>query len=459
MGNKLSLIILIFVFSQANLQAKSAHENRPFAGNKVVLSQPNVSGLRKSGGSQVTREEKLVVIVNNNCVFAGQMGRFTQEAISPLDTMSEINEQAYAWQPSRDYLVSELEDAVNRDPCVVGLTEDKPVRLVGEFTSDPLTEHQPHLQTVRADQANTLFWGSSFAINQEVKIAIVDSGIDYTHPDLVAQMWTNGSGFHGRDVYNNDDNPMDDNGHGTHVAGLAAAKSNNNTGVSGIMGDRVKLIAVKAMDEDGNGSITSVVNGIQYAVAQGAHVINLSLGGDGESAAIENALLNAVSAGSVVLIAAGNDGERITSSNFKFPIGYAASIDGVIGIGSINTAGEGRSSFSNYSETFVEIAAPGSKDAKDGLGSTYLSGDYALAYGTSMATPVAAGAAGLLIGMLQTHGQSFTPASIEEIMLRSAKKFSEQKQIFKDGNHLDLYLLSLYIQNNFLFNGSSGLEE
>jgi subtilisin family serine protease len=178
-----------------------------------------------------------------------------------------------------------------------------------------------------------------------------------------------------------DYSPDDGNGHGTHVAGTAAAETNNGTGGAGTC-PNCRIMPVRVLDNNGSGSLSNVANGIAWASDNGAQVINLSLGGPG-STALQDAVNYAWNRGSFLACAAGNDG---TSSTTNARPGAYTNCFAVAS----TTSSDSRSSFSNYG-TWVEAAAPGSS-----IYSTWLGSSYNTISGTSMATPHVAGVAGLL---------------------------------------------------------------
>jgi subtilisin family serine protease len=142
-----------------------------------------------------------------------------------------------------------------------------------------------------------------------VIVAVIDTGVDYNHEDISGNVDTTV----GYDFINNDDDPMDDNGHGTHVAGTIAAIENNSKGIAGVAPE-ANIMAIKALDQDGVGSYDNIASGINYATNNGAEVINLSLGGIIPANILKNALTNAYANGVVVLASAGNDGRDIKQS-------------------------------------------------------------------------------------------------------------------------------------------------
>lgn len=224
-------------------------------------------------------------------------------------------------------------------------------------------------QKVSAQSAWDITRGSS-----STKIAILDTGVDYNHPDLAGKV------IKGYDYVDNDWDPMDRHDHGTHAAGIAAAQTNNARGIAG-MAPSVSIYAVRVLDANGSGSLDDIANGIYHAVDSGAKVVSLSLGGPSGSTSLQNAVNYAVSKGSVVVVAAGNENTSAPS--------YPAYYSGAIAVAATDR-NDNRASFSNYG-SWVDVAAPGVD-----IASTVRNGGYAYMSGTSMACPLVAGIAGLL---------------------------------------------------------------
>jgi hypothetical protein len=258
-----------------------------------------------------------------------------------------------------------------------------------------------------------------------VVVAVIDTGVDWDHPDLVNNHWTNtsesscsngvdddgngfiddchGFDFVGEDIYfpNPDNDPTDQYGHGTHVAGTIAAEDNN-IGVLGVA-PNAKLMALKVLDDEGRGTSASVIAGIDYARINKADIINLSLGGPGNDPLMKDAVDNATDDGILVVAAAGNSENPL----------YPASYPNAFSVGAIDKAGN-RASFSNTGPN-LDIMAPGVD-----IISTYpvdLDGfEYAINSGTSMATPHIAGLAALYL----EKNPSATPSEIRNAITGSA---------------------------------------
>ncbi|MFC4556868.1 S8 family peptidase [Virgibacillus kekensis] len=241
--------------------------------------------------------------------------------------------------------------------------------------------------------------------NSGQEIAVLDTGVDYRHEDL------NDKTILGYDFVQNDYQPMDRNGHGTHVAGTAAAETNNAIGVAG-MAPNTSILAVRVLDARGSGSLADIADGIIYAADYGAEVINLSLGCDCDTQTLENAVNYAWNNGSVVVAAAGNDG---VSTTFE-----PASYDNVIAVGAVDSNNQ-IASFSNYGP-WVDVMAPGVD-----IASTYLRDGYVYMSGTSMASPHVAGLAGLLAG------QGRSNAEIRSAIENTADYLSGAGYYFEDG--------------------------
>jgi large repetitive protein len=244
-----------------------------------------------------------------------------------------------------------------------------------------------------------------FTGNPNTVVAVIDTGIQRSHPDLAANIWTNpgeiaGNGIdddsngyvddvNGWDFANNDNDSTDDNGHGTHCAGTIGGVGNNGVGVVGVNW-RVKLVGLKFLAANGSGSTSRAIMAVDYCRRNGIKISNNSWGGGGYSQALYDSINTARTAiGHLFVAAAGNAGTNNDTTPF-YPASYT--LDNVISVASIDRT-DVRSNFSNYGLTSVDLGAPGSS-----IFSTYPGSAYATMSGTSMATPHVAGAVALLWG-------------------------------------------------------------
>lgn len=251
--------------------------------------------------------------------------------------------------------------------------------------------------TVDADIDALEAWQTTTG-SEEIVVGDIDTGIDYLHPDLLGNIWTNpneiadngidddNNGYiddvRGWDFVNNDNDPIDDNNHGTHTSGTIGAKGNNGIGVAGVCWD-VKLMPLKFLNAGGSGSTDNAIKAIQYAAMFGVRITSNSWGGGNKSRALEDAIRNS---GALFVAAAGNSG----SSTKMYPAGY--SLDNIISVAATDH-NDALALFSNYSTTWVDLAAPGVS-----ILSTVRNDEYRYFNGTSMAAPHVAGVTALVLG-------------------------------------------------------------
>jgi hypothetical protein len=260
---------------------------------------------------------------------------------------------------------------------------------------------------------------------EAVIVAVIDTGIDYTHEDLAANLWRNpgeiagngidddGDGYvddvYGINAITGSGDPMDDHNHGTHVAGTIGAAGNNGVGVAGVCWN-VKLMALKFIGSDGVGYTEDAIRCIEYAVAHGARVLNNSWGGGPYEQPLKDAIDAAGAAGVLFIAAAGNNYSNNNDEFPQYPASYAS--DNIISVLSVTAHGE-MSVSSNFGETTVDLAAPGF-----GILSCKRGGGYILMSGTSMATPHVSGACALLWSL----NSGYTDQQIKDVLISTSDK-------------------------------------
>ncbi len=358
-----------------------------------------------------------------------------KDSTKTLDLINELKNNSNVVYAEPDYIYSVVDDkpespAMTEKEAEQWISDHKPQSTNNPKPSnvqtvtpnDPLYSQQWGIPATQVDAV----WDSTTGDTSQI-IAILDTGVDWKHPDLKDNIWLNPNprttpdadgvvnDIRGWDYINNDNDPSDDNSHGTHVAGIAAAEGNNGIGIAGVDW-HAKIMAIKVFQSDGRGDAATITKGIIYAATHGATVINMSFGSYAESLTMEAALENAY-ASCVLVAAAGNDNISI---NALFGPFYPASLSYVLGVQAtqqfINNGlgfkhGTYLTDFSNfdddgpvysqYSDLLnYEIIAPG-----DGIISTIPNGNYRVFSGTSMATPLVSGCAALYRQLYQGQSQ------------------------------------------------------
>lgn len=257
--------------------------------------------------------------------------------------------------------------------------------------------------------------------NRNIKIAVIDTGVDYSHPDLIENMWKNqaelngeegvdddGNGYiddiNGWDFVSSDNDPMDGNGHGTHCAGVIAA-SHNNIGIRGLMRE-AQIIPLKFLADNGSGTLEGAIKAISYATNIGVQIMSNSWGGGGFSQALYDVIEEAQNEGILFVAAAGNsrnDNDKWAS----YPATY--DLDNIISVGASDGKGN-KARFSNYGKTTVDLFAPGVD-----IYSTYKNKSYKKLSGTSMATPIVSG----ILGLMMSQNQSLNFLELKEKIMDS----------------------------------------
>jgi subtilisin family serine protease len=312
-------------------------------------------------------------------------------------------------------------------------------------TNDPLLSQQPSLQDGAGISVSSA-WDVTTGVRSAL-VAIIDSGADLNHSDLRESIWRNGkekarngrdddgNGYvddvYGYDFINKDGTPQDDNGHGTHVAGIVAAVGNNSNGIAGVAWSS-KVVVVKALNNEGEGRVSTVIKAIDYVTdlkARGVPiaVMNLSLGGKVDSPALYRAVERARNHDIVLVAAAGNSG----SDNDSLPL-YPANfpLDSVVSVAATGLDGA-LSSFSNFGANSVHLGAPGSavlSTAWRGLGF-----EYRLLSGTSMASPHVAG----VLALVAAANPALSFLQARNVMLGATRSMTKLQGVTRTGGIVD----------------------
>jgi subtilisin family serine protease len=286
--------------------------------------------------------------------------------------------------------------------------------------SDPLLSDQWALAEPQAVGAQVAWTQSA---GDGVIVAVLDSGVQLDHPDLKGNLWTNprelpngkdddNNGYvddvFGANMFTSDGNVIDDEGHGTHVAGIVAAQAGNNVGGSGIA-PKARIMAVKVLDSNRSGNSTVLARGIKYAVDMGAKILNVSINGDSTTPDLTDALHYATAKGATVVASAGNNSRNIDTTP-----SYPASSEepSVLSVSASDPNG-GLLGFANRGLTSVDLAAPGEAILSTARGSGYENRS-----GTSMAAPFVAGA----LALLQAARPDMSQPELRGVLLATAPK-------------------------------------
>ncbi len=336
-----------------------------------------------------------------------------------------------------------------------------PMDAIAMLKSNPSIDYiEPNYMYYRQATPNdpmfSQLWGMNQAANNDIdapeawdiytgdpnyRIAVIDTGIDFNHPDLQGNIWVNpgeiandgidndGNGYIddvsgwdftgtglGTKFVNGDNNPQDGDGHGTHVSGTIAGKGNNGIGVAGVVWG-AKIVPLKFLDDTGGGSTANAILAVDYCRINGIKLSNNSWGGGGSSTALRNAISNAGAADHLFVAAAGNSSLNIDGLIKSYPASY--NLANQINVAATTATG-GLASFSNYGRTSVHVGAPGNAIVSTYSTSITGSTGYASLSGTSMAAPHVTGVAALLRGRMP----GWTVAQVKSAILSTVKPLS-----------------------------------
>ena len=327
-----------------------------------------------------------------------------------------------------------VENCLANDSHVASFEEDAVRQFDTTVSNDPQIGNLWGMTKIDAQDA----WGISTG-SKSVVVAVIDTGVDYTHPDLAANIWTNPNagedGFvgdvHGYNFVANTGDCMDDNGHGTHVSGTIAAVGNNGLGVAGVNWS-TSIMALKFLNSQGQGYLSDAVRAINYATMErttygvNVRVMNASWGGGSFSTAMQSAIQAAGDAGILFVAAAGNSASN-NDVTPQYPANYR--LPNVISVAA-SDQNDNLAYFSCYGATTVDIAAPGVS-----IYSTLPGNRYGALSGTSMATPQVSGVAALAWAV----DPNASVADVRNAILQGADPLASLSGKVVTGGRLDAY--------------------
>lgn len=337
-----------------------------------------------------------------------------------------------ALTPATPAITARCREIQAQEPLAV--CEPNWVYFATVIPKDPRIRHQYSISSLGLPNAWNLTTGSA-----NVKVAVIDTGIDYSHPDLIENISrntadlpangidddTNGyvDDYLGFNFVERNGDPFDFNEHGTHVAGTIGAVGDNGIGIVGVNW-RVGLVPVRVLDESGAGTLAEIVAGIEYAIARRVQIINLSLGGAEYSTIFEQAIDAAKDNGILAVVASGNE-SSINDLFETFPANFKGS--NIISVAAVDSA-DALAFFSNIGPKTVDLAAPGI-----GVLSTIPGGRYARFDGTSMAAPHVAGVAALLLAL----NPQFSYLDLRALLLDTVTRTAELSGLIQTGGILN----------------------
>ncbi|MCB0420548.1 MAG: S8 family serine peptidase [Bdellovibrionales bacterium] len=394
---------------------------------------------------------QLAMLINNDCAIKSPKEDILHSLLKSKFVKLRKGLQAHEVTVPTQWNWPDFQKQMESNDCIYRVTENPKIKWITQ-NQDPLyTDQVEYLSPIRADLGWEDFFHPVGGIQKAVTVAVIDTGIDYQHEDLKNHLWIE-NGKYGYDTANDDEDPRDDQGHGTMVAGFIAAQSENGLGVRGMMKDHIQIMTLKALDSQGSGTVADVADAIIWATDHGAEIINMSLGGPASSGSsstlkvITDAIDYALSKNVTIINAAGNDSADVDNEGY-WPAnnGYK---EGYLVVAATKAPNKTLASFSNYGNQLVQIAAPGaSAKNSSGLLTTMPGNKYGRANGTSFSSPIVAGAAALTVGLLKSRGQAFTNTQVKQLLVQSASTVEGLKSYVKDGKYLDVKALARMIND------------
>lgn len=345
-------------------------------------------------------------------------------AIDDLDNVeAETIAAEYRALPEVEYAEPSYEIKLNHDGGGFKHVHPNDARFAEQWALD---NHAQNGGKEGADIGALRAWVQTTG-DDDIVVAVLDSGVDYTHSDLQNNIWVRPDNInqyedrelgsiedvHGYNAIENTGDPMDDNGHGTHCAGIIGAEGGNEIGISGVNW-KVKIMPLKFMNAGGFGTSKDAIEAINYVIDRkragvNVRVISASWGSKMRSKALEDVIRTAQEAGILFVAASGNDSSN-TDQMPQFPAGY--NLGNVVSVAALNRQDE-LASFSNYGAKSVHLAAPGAN-----ILSTWLGNEYEEKSGTSMATPMVSGVAALVL----SKRPELSVEELRSVLLKSVDK-------------------------------------
>lgn len=434
----------------------------PFLEKRVQLSAESFSKPATSASPSAvpttTPDLKIVMIAKNDCIdkhCASSTGSPSCLLINHPERKRELQTQFFPVKLTQRLSESELNQWINADSCIVGISNNQEYKT--EVLDDPyyLSHQKAYLDTVKFQTSLTRFKPEDLS---PVRVAVIDTGMA-THPDF------GGAGdlpgvIHREDLRSTSSKEAPEcaskpfsltqpnHPHGTMIGGVIGATPGNAQGIAGIASN-AQLLSFAIGNCNGQMSTTEIGNALLAASQRQAEVVNLSLGGrSGDDPAVRFSLIQLLNAKAVVVVAAGNSYLDLRNASF-YPATYAAQYPGIITVAWGTPAGEIQlgnqvNQGSNYSPLHIKILAPGEMHAVPTLANGYATG----IRGSSLSTPVVAGAVALTIGFLKKKGLSYDESMVDYLITRnSSEKRSSLLSYIRDGAVLDMDKLGLALQN------------
>lgn len=394
--------------------------------------------------------------------------------------------EAHIFRPNEDMLLSQFEHLADMDECILGASPRIELKPLG-VPNDTLYDQLGNMKTIFHEEIY-----DKLKVNdhrRKIHVTVIDSGTDFTHPDLRDTHWENPDELNGQPGVDDDGNGFIDDvrgwdfmygtndptgkyqiPHGEHVAGVIGATANNSEGISGIASNRVAIMHINVIPNPifppnpgpGVRDIDLVDRALRYAADFNTEVINISMGARGTSAVMREALIYAVNKGAFIAVAAANYAEEVSPETPWYPAIYGAEIEGMITVAATDGAFGGNRrlcDFSNFSTTYVELAAPGCDYSNQNEGYTRFGilstvreangrpGLYGYMAGTSMASPHVAGAAAALVAYYWDNLlRAPSPADVERLLKEGSDTLTILDGKVTDSKHLNLKTLFEYVE-------------